>query len=140
MEVELKIDVAKKRFKAMQEKAKNPKYAMELIGAKAWRGVVQNFNLQQNEDGTMWKPLKHPRSGKRHKGSNPKPLLDTGYLRNSIRFATTPVQAKVFTNVSYAKYHDSAKPRTRLPRRQFMWISDKLRLQLLMNLLEYIKG
>lgn len=129
------LKITKKRFKDMQNRAKNSKHAMDIIGAKGFKDVINSFNVEKNEDGTSWKPLKRPR-----KRGGDKLLRDTGRLRSSIRWAANPTEARIFTKVKYAVYHDSDKPRKKLPRRQFMWIDDKLKLKFALDLLQYIKG
>jgi phage gpG-like protein len=143
--LEAELDQAKmqlviKRFKDMGEKAKNPRHAMDIIGAKAWRAVIENFDLEKNEDGSAWAKWKkgNQRVSYRPYGRGGTKLLrDTGYLRMSIRWIANTLEARIFTKVDYAKYHDHGKGTMH---RSFMWINDKLRLQLMMDLLTYIKG
>lgn len=123
------LAVVKKRFKQMQERSKMPKHAMDLIGAKAWKDVLNSFTVEQDEDGKKWKSLKY------RKGQ---PLRDTGRLRNSIRWAANKDEARIFTKVKYAKYHEYGTKN--IPQRSFMWVSAKLRLTFLKTLLNYIKG
>ena len=129
------LKVVKRRFEKMQDRAKALKKAMDVIGAKAWKDVLNSFTLEQNEDGEKWEPLARPR-----KRGGSKLLRDTGRLRSSIRWAANNTEARIFTKVKYAKYHDSDKPRKKLPRRQFMWVDPKLRVKFLMDLLSFIKG
>lgn len=131
------LKVVKRRFNQMRDRAKMPKHAMDLIGAKAWKDVLNSFTIEQDEDGRAWKPLKHERSGKRHKGGS-KLLRDTGRLRSSIRWAANKTEARVFTKTKYAGYHEYGTKF--IPKRSFMWIDSKLRLQFMRNLLNYIKG
>jgi phage gpG-like protein len=129
------LKVTKQRFKKMQERAKNPKKFMDVVGAKAWKDVLNSFTIEQNEDGTSWKPLKKAR-----KRGGSKILQDTGRLRSGNRWAASNTEARVFNKVKYGVYHNSDKPRKKLPRRQFMWISDKLKVKFLTDLLSFIKG
>jgi len=135
-----RMQVVIKRFKDMGERAKNPRTYMDVIGAKAWREVVKNFNLAQNEDGSDW--AKWKKGNKRvsvrptKRGGN-KILIDTGLLRTSIRWIANNVEARIFTKTKYAKYHDHGKGTMH---RSFMWIPDKLKLKFAMELLEWIKG
>jgi phage gpG-like protein len=135
-----RMDIVKKRFKDMGEKAKNPRHAMDVIGAKAWRAVVQNFDIAKNEDGSswaLWKKGKQRVSTRPTKRGGTKLLVDRGYLRMSIRWIANTLEARIFTKVDYAKYHEHGKGSMH---RSFMWINDKLKLQLMMDLLTYIKG
>lgn len=121
----------------MKDRAKYPKTAMDVIGAKAWKDILNSFTIEQNENGQAWKPLKKERSGKRHKGGS-KLLRDTGRLRTSIRWAANKEEARVFTKVKYAKFHEYGTKY--IPVRSFMWINSKLRVKFLTDLLSYIKG
>jgi phage gpG-like protein len=56
------------------------------------------FDGSHDPDGRPWKPLVI-RAGK--------PLLDSGRLRASLEPESTPTQAKVVTNVSYAAAHQN---------------------------------
>lgn len=138
----LGLDVVKKRFKGMQDKAKNPRHAMDVIGAKAWKDVINSFAIEENEDGSKWAKFKDPKTGKRisrrpTKRGGTKLLQDTGRLRNSIRWIANNIEARVFTKVKYAKYHDKGDGAMH---RSFMWVNAKLRLQFMKDLLNYIKG
>jgi phage gpG-like protein len=135
-----RLDIVKKRFKDMGERCKNPRMAMDVIGAKAWRAVVQNFDIDKNEDGSswaLWKKGNQRVSTRPTKRGGTKLLVYTGYLRMSIRWIANTLEARIFTKVDYAHWHDHGKGTMK---RQFMWINDKLRLQLMMDLLTYIKG
>ena len=127
------LKVTKRRFEKMQERAKVPKTAMDLIGAKAFKDVINSFSLQQDEEGRPWKSLKR----KRKRGGS-RILQDTGRLRSSIRWAASKEEARVFTKVKYAKFHEYGTKN--LPIRSFMWLSSKLRIKILADLLKYIKG
>jgi phage virion morphogenesis protein len=131
------LKVVNRRFEQMKERAKYPKTAMDVIGAKAWKDVLNSFNVETDEDGSPWKPLKKERSGKRHKGGS-KLLRDTGQLRTSIRWAANNEEARVFTKKKYAKFHEYGTKY--IPIRSFMWINSKLRVKFLTDLLSYIKG
>ncbi len=55
--------------------------AVILLLAKS--SIKENFAGSHAPDGTPWLPLKQARQGKRHKGSSPLPLRDTGLLMAS---------------------------------------------------------
>lgn len=59
--------------------------AVILQLAKA--SVKENFATGHAPDGNAWLPLQRPRPGKRHQGSSPLPLLDTGLLMASVTAA-----------------------------------------------------
>lgn len=93
--------------------------------------VSNNFQGSHAPDGTPWKPLKRKRSGKRHKGSIPKPLLDTGLLRASAvangRGHVEEITAnslEVGSNLEYAGWQNDGT-RT-IPAREFIGFSNSL--------------
>lgn len=143
--LEVKVEgmaVVKKRFKEMQDKSKNPRHAMDVIGAKAFKDVINSFAIEENEDGQAWAKFKDPKTGKRisrrpTKRGGTKLLQDTGRLRNSIRWAANNLEARVFTKVKYAGYHEYGK---NAMHRSFMWVNARLRLQFMKDLLDFIKG
>ena len=134
------LNRVQKRFQKMQKRSQNPKSQMDIIGAKAFKEVIENFNKEKNEDGTKWKKWKH--KGKRvrvrpTKRGGTKLLQDTGRLRQANRWASSKVQAKVFNKVKYAPYHDKGEGDMK---RQFMWIPQKRVTEFSRLLLNYIKG
>lgn len=132
----------RKRFKEMQNRAKTPRHAMDVIGGKAFKAVIQNFSKEENKDGVKWEKWKDPKTKARisrrpTKRGGTKLLQDTGRLRGSIRWAASNIEARVFTKVKYAKYHNYGDGSMK---RQFMYVDDKTRLKYLKTLLEYIEG
>jgi phage gpG-like protein len=127
------LKIVKRRFEQMRDRAKIPKTAMDIIGAKGWKDVINSFAIEQDEDGSAWKPLKRPR-----KRGGSKLLQNTGRLRMSIRWAANNTEARIFTKTKYAKFHEYGTKY--IPVRSFMWLNSKLRVRLLTDLLNYIKG
>lgn len=138
------LNRVKKRFSKMEHRGRDPKQVMNLIGAKAWKEIVQtNFNNERNKDGKKWEPLKY-RQGKL--------LEDQGILRGSIRWEASKLQSKVFTIIKYARRHNKGYPgkkgkegkwqkgRAPTPKREFMFISQKSSNNFTKMLLNYIKG
>lgn len=106
--------------------------------------VKDNFQGSHTPDGTPWPPLKRPRRGKRHKGSTPKPLLDTGLLQASISASgadhieeVTSDALVVGSSLHYAMYQDQGT-RT-IPSRQFAGFSDHVIDQIEDVLLDYLE-
>jgi len=131
----------KKNFQDMQTRAKNPKTVMGIIGAKAYKDVINSFRIEENDDGSKWYKFKDPKTEKRisrrpTKRGGTKLLQDTGLLRESIRWESTALWAKVFTRRKYAKWHENGT--RNIPARSFMWVNDRLRLKFAKDLLEYI--
>jgi phage gpG-like protein len=135
------LKVVKRRFEDMKERAKVPRFAMDVIGAKAFKDVINSFSIEQNEDGGKWERWKKGSarvSERPTKRGGSKMLQDTGKLRNSIRWAANNTEARVFTKTKYAKFHEYGTKY--LPIRSFMWVNAKLRVKFLTELLNYIKG
>jgi len=110
---------------------------------KAMRQTViaetkKGFRDEQDPDGNQWKKLKHPRRNSR--GSD-RVLQDYGTMRTSVTAINAsggideigPTYLEWGTNIPYAVYHNSDKPRKknadgtdRLPRRQFLGVGQDL--------------
>jgi phage gpG-like protein len=92
--------------------------------------VKENFQGSHDPAGLPWLPLKRRRSGRRHKGSTPKPLLDTGLLQASITaYAQGHIEdvtrdsVTVGSALDYAGWqNDGTKT---IPAREFAGFSDK---------------
>lgn len=148
--VDLKIigaEATKRRFKDMLDRSKNPKNEMDRVGARAWKAVINNFNLEQDEEGKAWPLWKKTVKGNTTRVSNRptrrggnKLLRDTGRMRSSIRWGSSRFESKVFTNIRYARWQEYGTKDGKIEPRSFMWISKKLRSELATNLLKYIKG
>lgn len=95
----------------------------------ATKGYLQS---SRGPDGQPWAPLKHPRHGKRHKGSSAKPLLDSGLLRASASAKGAAGHVEVIsagtltygTNLDYASFHQFGT-RT-IPARPFQGVGPDL--------------
>lgn len=48
------------------------------------------------------------------------PLVRTGFMRGAFKTAVSSDQAVIYNDAEYFKYHQSNRPRTRLPRRVMM--------------------
>ena len=93
----------------------NPKVAMDIVGAKGFKDVMQHFRDEAGPS-RKWTPLKRQR-----KRGGSKVLQDTGRLRQSTRFKTVGNVANIFNNVKYAGIHNFGGKK--IPQRKFMWIS-----------------
>jgi phage gpG-like protein len=143
--IEMKMDLldVQKRFNMIQERAKNPSNAMDVIAIKGWRDVVDHFTKETGPDG-KWAPLSKStiaarKKGKR-KGGGQRILQDTGILRQSNRFqVVNGDEAHVYNQVPYAAFHDSDDPRKgNLPQRKFMYLSDTARISVAKTIIRYI--
>ena len=102
----------------VRNKLSNPKRSIAAAyGIFGYKDIIEHFRKEESPSGT-WKPLKSRRG---------KPLQDTGYLRNSIlasNYQSIDNQSiKVFANAGYSGFHDQGTKR--IPKREFMWLSDK---------------
>jgi len=130
----------KRQFKDMQERAKMPKTAMDVIAAKAWKGVInENFPAMEDRDGNKWPALKRRRSGKRHKKETRTQMLrDTGHLWRSIKFTSKQAEAKVYTITKYAGVHQFGAPKKNIPQRDYMYLNSKTNWNIQKTISKYI--
>jgi phage gpG-like protein len=122
MSVELKVvglDRVMKTFKKLSDNARDDTSAMRKIGTMGEKFVLGNFANESGPNGP-WPPLKKPR-----KRGGSKILHDTGYLRSATQSYAKQHTAIVYNATSYAPYHNSDRPRKRLPQRKFLWFSTK---------------
>ena len=92
---------------------------MEECGEIIATGIDEAFEHGKAPDGTPW-----PKS-KRAESDHGQTLIDTAVLRNSIGYEAAPDAVAVGTNVPHAVYHQQPeKPGTKMPKREFIGISD----------------
>lgn len=88
---------------------------MPRLGEYLLRSTQDRFSTQTAPDGTPWQALK-PRYAKGKKYQKDKILTLRGYLRRSIRYQVTGVNAvEVGTNVKYAAIHQFGGAVQQLP-------------------------
>lgn len=99
----------------------------------------KNFDSEGSTIGEPWKKLS-PRYKKRKDSKFPgKPILvATGKMRNSFRSKTGKLQTELYNTSEYFKFHQSNKPRTKLPRRVMMKIDDKRRAEIFREFTKYL--
>lgn len=120
---------------------KTLKVIATLMAAK----TKENFQASRSPEGKTWAPLLRPRSGKRHKKSTPKPLLDRGLLQASIssRSAAGHIEEindygiEFGTNLNYAGYHQHGTKN--MVARPFLGFNDELLTQIDKILGEHIE-
>lgn len=102
-----------------------PQEVLPLAAESLHAAVLEVFETEGFGmwDRFWWEPGTPP-SGRRWQGS-PKLLQDTGNLVGSMTPAIGPDFAEVFTNVPYAKYHASQRPREVIPLRDFFDVDDE---------------
>lgn len=124
------------KFKDIQNRAKNPSTAMEICAAKGWRDVIGHFSATEGPDG-KWDPLK-PATILSRKHGGTKPLQDTGLLRQSNRYRVLKAEAHVYNDAKYAGVHNYGYAKKNIPKRQFMWLSNKAKLAIIKTIKRYI--
>ena len=136
--IEIKVKGIKKvknNLNAIEQRSKNLKLAMGVVGAKAWKDVNNSFDIEKDEDGKRWKKRLEPKKKKgirkrvstrpTKRGGN-KLLQDTGLLRESIRWKHGSDWARVFTKTKYAGVHQYGAPSKNIVKRSYMWVSEKV--------------
>jgi len=91
------------------------------------------FNTEGSVFGEPWAPLSPKTVEQKQKQGYPKkPLVRTGRMRKSFQSTATPKSVVVFNTTDYFKYHQSNKPRQKLPRRVMMKL-DEMRRQIVVK-------
>jgi len=112
----------------------NAQGLMAKIG-KAMKGhATRRFQAGAGPEGEKWKPLAGPRKNRKGRDGkpekNPKPILDTARLRDSISFSATPSEVHVGSNVEYARIHQLGGQAGRgrkvtIPARPYLGLSEE---------------
>lgn len=89
-------------FNRLQRASRNMTPAMRVIAGILHDRAEQNFAEQRGPDGNEWEKLKPVRNKRR---KNPKILIDTGRLKNSIAMQAGADFARIGTNIAYAAIH-----------------------------------
>lgn len=80
--------------------------------------VFQTKGKAVDED---WPPLKPTYlAQKRKQGYSDEPLIKTGKMQKAFKSKFKPDSAKIWNAIQYSMYHQSNKPRSKLPRRVMM--------------------
>jgi phage gpG-like protein len=91
------------------------------------------FDTQGAVFGEPWQPLSEStKRQKAKKGYPMTPLIRTGTMRKSFKSTATPKWVQVYNTTDYFKYHQSNKPRSKLPRRVMMKL-DEIRRQMVVK-------
>lgn len=110
------------------------------------RDIKKVFETEGASMGERWVGLsKNTIKDRKRKGFPPSPILvRTGTLRNSLLGGSYGIDRitrqswEYGTNVPYAIYHQSRKPRHKLPRRAFLYISNKFKGDLVRYIHKYV--
>ena len=132
-----------KRFNMMYTRATKNEPAMGVIAAKGYKNVIQHFSEQDGETGKWQMPKPATLRARANRANNKKSssilaLVDTGLLRNRIRFRAINNEAHVYSCDVYAPTHQYGDPSRNIPQRKFMWIAKPVQKNMIRSLLDYI--
>lgn len=139
-EIEGEVQLAR-RLRIITDGIEDFKPAYEKAG-KAVKEVFEGevFESEGRVIGEKWQPLSPVTlAQKAKKGYSSKPLVATGLMKDSFEYEATSDMAVVNNTTEYFKYHQSKKPRTRLPRRVMMKLYFPQRTMIVRIFQKYIK-
>lgn len=111
----VKSSIAKKHVKLGRRKTTN---ARAVIIVDRW--IQKNFQTEGKPFGGWDRLQPVTIAGRRKKGKGAKILQDTGNLKDNWKHFWNSAYGRIRSGTPYAKYHDSADERSRLPRRQIL--------------------
>lgn len=85
----------------------------------------QSFDYSGSNIGQSWPPLK-PATLKQ-KASGMPMLVRTGYMRGAFQNISDMTSCKIWNTANYFKYHQSNQPRTKIPRRAMMNLTQEMK-------------
>jgi phage gpG-like protein len=86
------------------------------------------FQSQGRAISTRWEPLSPEYAARKARKYPGKGILEaTGRMRNSFKRMFRPDMGAVWNTAEYFKYHQSNKPRRKLPRRMMMYLGHEQR-------------
>lgn len=102
---------------------------------------VDVFNTQGGAIGERWKRLSPATVARKARTyGQTLPLISTGNMRASFATAVTKDQAVIYNTADYFKFHQSNKPRSKIPRRVMMKIAEAQREQIVKFFQEHIQA
>lgn len=110
--------------------------------AEYLKGVFSRdvFDSQGAAIGEKWKRLSpYTVAQKARKGFPSTPLIASGRMRESFKTIVSSDQAVIYNTAEYFKYHQSNQPRSKLPRRVMMKISNNLKTEVVRFFQTYIQ-
>jgi phage gpG-like protein len=118
---------AKKMIMGVASRIKDPAAFNKELAIKMWKEQLKHFDQSQGPR-RAW-PALAPSTlkFKARMGKSSKPLIFNGLLKNSMKPGVDPDGPYVVSKTEYGNYHQSDEPRTKLPQRKFMWLSDLFR-------------
>jgi phage gpG-like protein len=102
--------------------------------------AVDVFETQGAAIGEKWKRLSPATvSRKARQGMPDTPLIATGNMRASFQTEVSKDQAVISNTAEYFKYHQSNKPREKIPRRVMMKLAEDQKQQIVKYFQEHIR-
>jgi phage gpG-like protein len=102
--------------------------------------AVDVFNTEGGAIGERWAPLSPATiAAKARAYQQTAPLIGTGNMRASFATEVSKDQAMVYNTASYFKYHQSNQPRSKLPRRVMMKLTNALKESVVRFFQEHIR-
>ena len=122
-----------RKISKFHNKLKNPKKILKESGELLVKNYQTNFQTEGSTLGSKWKPLSAFTTAQKIRlGYGGKKILErTGKLMKSIKILIlNKFLVKVGSKLDYYRYHQSAAPRRKLPRRKMVDITNKLSKQI----------
>ena len=110
----MKGSLVKKQKKLKDREQLN---AQAVVVTDSW--IQKNFQSEGELAQGGWESLKDSTKDRRKRGGD-WVLQDTGILKSKWKHLYTPEKAAVQSGVDYGVYHDSDKPRKKLPHRKIL--------------------
>lgn len=119
-------------LKSLLKRLENRKPVMDKIGETMVRSTEVRFNIGKDPNGNDWDPsIRAIREGNRT-------LVDTGRLKNSIKYFADENKVVIGTNVPYAKWHQTGTKRMKA--RPFLGVSKIDSSKILKIVNKYLKA
>ena len=111
-DISLEADVSQletldQKVKALGKNNPHIRAGLNKVGVRFVANIKANFRKSQDPYGKQWKKLKY-RDGQ--------PLIDTGALRNSIKYDLWGTKVRLMSRLDYAGYHNNGRG---VPKRRF---------------------
>lgn len=139
------LDSAVEVLLRLEAKLENPSDFLDVVGSILTTSATNRFDTSTAPQGFTWQnlaPLTRARKAKENRGYVDKPLMtNDANLAQSITWQLLNNGSSVVVGSSqqYAKYHQSEKPRKKIPWRPFLGVSTDDRESILDALNEFLE-
>lgn len=118
-----------RRLRGLETELKDFTKPLTVIATKLRKTFGEDvFTSKGTAIGESWQPLSpNTLKQKQRRGFPSAPLIATGAMKSGFRAAVSSDQAVLSNTQEYFKYHQSNKPRKRLPRRVMMKLGNQQR-------------